>query len=168
MTTATTTTNTKVASTLANSNQTTHTNSLTSTKLPSTTPVSCNRYEYHCRFSKRCVHISWLCDGENDCRYGEDEDKNLCSENKCSDKEFRCLNGQCIDSVYRCNEKSNCYDGSDEKNCCMYILVLDNNTTLNKLNKKGRDHKLFVNSLFCNFFSLKIFFVGESIYIKVL
>ncbi|XP_041377591.1 basement membrane-specific heparan sulfate proteoglycan core protein-like isoform X3 [Gigantopelta aegis] len=36
---------------------------------------------------------------------------------ECTQTEFRCDNGQCIDGRARCNEMAECLDGSDENNC---------------------------------------------------
>ena len=35
----------------------------------------------------------------------------------CIEKEFECMNGQCIAQAYRCDNELDCKDGSDEKNC---------------------------------------------------
>lgn len=36
----------------------------------------------------------------------------------CPDSQFRCSNGiQCIERRYRCDERTDCNDGSDEDNC---------------------------------------------------
>lgn len=43
------------------------------------------------------------------------------SSNECSQDEFRCSNGDCVDSDMRCDSRLDCRDGSDEANCgeCM-------------------------------------------------
>ena len=72
---------------------------------------------------RRCIHNSWLCDGERDCSDGDDESLEVCRENKCGDREFRCGSGKCIDLVlYKCNGENDCDDESDEKNCSKYTL----------------------------------------------
>ena len=36
---------------------------------------------------------------------------------ECSQYEFRCNDGQCIDDRFVCNRNIDCRDGSDEYNC---------------------------------------------------
>lgn len=38
---------------------------------------------------------------------------------KCSENEFSCLSGECINKVDACDSKWDCLDGSDERNCCI-------------------------------------------------
>lgn len=40
-----------------------------------TTLLGCKDNQYQCP-NKRCIPRNWLCDGENDCGNGEDEDVN--------------------------------------------------------------------------------------------
>lgn len=40
-------------------------------------------------------------------------------ENRCSHREFRCRNNQCIDRRARCDGLNHCRDGSDEIGCGM-------------------------------------------------
>jgi len=41
---------------------------------------------------------------------------------QCTEDEFRCNDGSCIDSRTRCNNNYDCRDGSDEDNCCELFL----------------------------------------------
>ena len=36
---------------------------------------------------------------------------------QCMDHEFQCKNNMCISVDYVCDDKDDCYDGSDETNC---------------------------------------------------
>ena len=47
----------------------------------------------------------------------------FCSQ--CFESEFGCVDGQCIQQQYRCNEIYDCRDKSDEKNCKMVIIDKD-------------------------------------------
>lgn len=77
----------------------------------------CLNYQFKCVKSKKCIHKSWICDGEPDCLDGEDEAASTCLSNKCSDNEFMCSNGKCIMEREKCDGTNHCNDGSDEKNC---------------------------------------------------
>ena len=35
----------------------------------------------------------------------------------CTEDQFRCNDGRCIISSYKCDSENDCVDGSDEKNC---------------------------------------------------
>ena len=67
----------------------------------------------HIRCSNgKCISDVYVCNGEQNCVNGEDE--NDCS---CSDKSFRCSNNKCIDVSLFCDHMIDCEDGSDESNC---------------------------------------------------
>jgi hypothetical protein len=38
-------------------------------------------------------------------------------QNSGCDDQFRCMNGECVSALARCNQMSDCRDGSDELNC---------------------------------------------------
>ena len=70
----------------------------------------------HCNTTMECVDPRFLCDGEQDCANGADEEASVCSESLCSENMFQCGGGSgyCIpwDSV--CNGAQDCVDSSDE------------------------------------------------------
>ncbi|WAQ95428.1 hypothetical protein MAR_028118 [Mya arenaria] len=37
-----------------------------------------------CNVSRKCIHKDWICDGDNDCRNGEDEAASACSKSSLS------------------------------------------------------------------------------------
>ena len=43
----------------------------------------------------------------------------------CSFSQFRCTNGQCVSSSFRCNGIRGCTDGSDERNCSKFLIYFD-------------------------------------------
>lgn len=93
---------------------------------------NCSTEQFHC--DNRCIPLRWKCDGDWDCRSGEDElgcsppinvtttaspstaETNVTLE-VCSRHQFQCDNGRCISNVFQCDEDDDCLDGSDEKHC---------------------------------------------------
>lgn len=41
----------------------------------------------------------------------------LISQKICSEDQFKCESGTCIDIKWKCDEEDDCRDGSDEKGC---------------------------------------------------
>ncbi|XP_039555259.1 low-density lipoprotein receptor-like, partial [Passer montanus] len=77
---------------------------------------------FRCRDSS-CVPRLWLCDGERDCRDGEDEEEG--GEGRCAPRppapcpplQFSCGSGECVTRRWRCDGSPDCRDGSDEEGC---------------------------------------------------
>ena len=56
-----------------------------------------------------------MCDGEDDCRDGSDEDvATVCKDRTCLKEQFLCDGTRCISALWRCDGDKDCTDGSDE------------------------------------------------------
>lgn len=65
-----------------------------------------------------CVPKLWVCDEDDDCGDGSDENEAVCFEGSCRPNQFQCENRQkCIPNDWRCDYDLDCSDGSDEKDC---------------------------------------------------
>jgi len=71
----------------------------------------------------RCIPLSWLCDGDNDCV--DHSDELICEADSPAhapvvvchgkSKEFMCTSSrECIHLAWRCDGERDCLDGSDE------------------------------------------------------
>ncbi len=102
------------------------------------TSMTCAPTEFQCLERSYCIHNSWLCDGDDDCPDGSDEDREQCGTAvECRSDQFRCVtdrqtdmnnrkdtcfprrcrSGTCIPGHLQCSGTEECNDGSDEENC---------------------------------------------------
>jgi len=42
----------------------------------------CSNGYYMCQGNSRCIPLSWICDGQNDCQNQEDESPQICQRNR--------------------------------------------------------------------------------------
>ncbi|XP_034047695.1 low-density lipoprotein receptor-related protein 2-like [Thalassophryne amazonica] len=77
--------------------------------------LRCRKGAKPCSDGTECVLLIHLCDGENDCLDGSDEQG--CPE-ICKEGEFQCAHGKmCLPQSQVCDGKAQCLDHSDELNC---------------------------------------------------
>uniref|UniRef100_A0A4W5PE74 Low density lipoprotein receptor-related protein 8, apolipoprotein e receptor n=1 Tax=Hucho hucho TaxID=62062 RepID=A0A4W5PE74_9TELE len=72
---------------------------------------ACPAKDFQCR-NRKCVAPIFVCDGDDDCGDGSDEEK--CSIPTCGPHEFRCNDSECIPTLWSCDGDPDCGDKSDE------------------------------------------------------
>ncbi|XP_059404756.1 low-density lipoprotein receptor-related protein 2-like isoform X1 [Carassius carassius] len=78
-------------------------------------PLRCSIGSKLCRDGTDCVLYNHVCDGEQDCKDGSDEDE--CSM-ECESGQFQCAHGKkCIERRQVCDGVAQCQDRSDEVDC---------------------------------------------------
>jgi len=88
--------------------------------------MGCPDSKFQCS-SGECIWNAWVCDGENDCSGGEDEEEGRCSIMvRCNETQWQCkLSAKCIDKSQVCDKKLDCEDGTDETQCMDTIENVD-------------------------------------------
>ncbi|CAK9302728.1 unnamed protein product [Gordionus sp. m RMFG-2023] len=121
-------------------------------------PLNCSKHEFMCA-NTLCIPSRWRCDGDIDCHDNSDEigcGKLISATSllhslykpfnmnayKCNSHEYRCDNGHCIMSSWRCDGDTDCLDGSDEKNC--------SDISCHSYEFKCKNHKCILGILECN------------------
>lgn len=80
-------------------------------------PLTCEDNQFKCM--RRCIPISWRCDGDYDCVDEDDKtDEANCPSRTCPEDEFTCKSGHCVPMRWTCDKETDCLDGSDETDIC--------------------------------------------------
>uniref|UniRef100_A0A7E4V2M4 EGF-like domain-containing protein n=1 Tax=Panagrellus redivivus TaxID=6233 RepID=A0A7E4V2M4_PANRE len=78
---------------------------------------------FRCAHTRLCLNILQLCNGFNDCGGNDysDEHLSMCSSfseyGDCTNEQFKCANGRCINVTLACDRNDDCGDASDEIGC---------------------------------------------------
>nr|XP_022915295.1 very low-density lipoprotein receptor-like isoform X2 [Onthophagus taurus] len=85
----------------------------------------CSIKQFTC-LDKKCIPMSYTCDGEEDCDDGSDEPKNCTETVVCPNNQFKCGNGKCIPAHWQCDNEKDCNDNSDEDETKCRMLEIKN------------------------------------------
>ncbi|XP_005404818.1 PREDICTED: SCO-spondin [Chinchilla lanigera] len=75
----------------------------------------CAEGEAPCQLSGHCVPLEWLCDNQDDCGDGSDEEG--CATPGCGQGQMSCRSGRCVPLALLCDGRDDCGDGTDEEGC---------------------------------------------------
>uniref|UniRef100_UPI004038E811 SCO-spondin-like n=1 Tax=Callospermophilus lateralis TaxID=76772 RepID=UPI004038E811 len=79
----------------------------------------CAEGESPCQGSGHCIPHEWLCDNQDDCGDGSDEEG--CATPGCVEGQMSCRSGHCLPLSLLCDGQDDCGDGTDEQGCpCPY------------------------------------------------
>jgi hypothetical protein len=78
--------------------------------------------QFQCYNSTKCISPDKLCNGINDCSFGDDEQMicpwiNKNSSNCKLKSNFLCQDGRCLSRKFQCNRQTQCSDNEDEWFC---------------------------------------------------
>lgn len=92
---------------------------------------SCYNVDKFQCISGECIWKAWVCDGDQDCEFGEDESEVTCADHvKCTNGQFRCeRSGQCISFDNLCDGQPDCDDESDEEGCTDQSKEIDEDSS---------------------------------------
>ncbi|KAM7121113.1 LOW QUALITY PROTEIN: SCO-spondin-like [Molossus nigricans] len=67
--------------------------------------------------SGHCVPNEWLCDNQDDCGDGSDEEAECCATPGCREGQMSCSSGHCLPLALLCDGPPGCPDAADEESC---------------------------------------------------
>ncbi|KAL7885278.1 hypothetical protein AOLI_G00055730 [Acnodon oligacanthus] len=117
-------------------------------------PPTCSSEQFTCATGDiDCIPMAWRCDGIAEC--ADHSDEMNCP--MCSELQFQCDKGQCVDAQLRCNGEPDCADGSDEQDCDTICMLNQFRCSNNKCILKKQQCDSFPDcidgsdELFCDF-----------------
>ena len=80
--------------------------------------------EWPCKDGDGCLRNVQVCNGNNDCNDGSDEDSSTCLSWNCTEGMWKCSDStQCVLQESWCDGTIHCFDRSDEANCSSFSCL---------------------------------------------